>query len=378
MKAIVSLARPNVYLTRFRMFLTLSRRLSRLTILTDELTNELRETVKTYDRVSVVELGKRNYPKKSVDWLLREVVDEHEETIIHSTFGHLVRFFEMYHSHTPRNFKLVSTQYTANHDWFSSVRFKDYPLSFNYFGQRIKSYWTDRRMADSSDAIFVVCPNHTEGVMKAHQIAEEKVHAVPSEVDVGFYQNLTPQRAASRTLLFVGACFKNKGLEVLFDAMSSVFAAYPDVELHLYGRTVRRQEAWFEQALRKVSQHGSVLMKGDVSPTQLRAAFASADLLASPSRFEGSPRAVREALAGGCPCLLSAIPGHLGLDPDRRFIRFLDGESSSLWSDAIIESLMQADETWLERSSAGVNAMRKYYSLEAVADALFERYESLF
>ena len=106
-------------------------------------------------------------------------------------------------------------------------------MSYKYLGQRVKSFWNDRRMADSADAIFVVCPTHRDGLVHAHSLSEDKVHAVPSEVDAQFYQNQIPKRNELRTLIFVGACYKNKGLDVLFQALPRIFEVYPKLEVHL-------------------------------------------------------------------------------------------------------------------------------------------------
>ena len=378
MKAIVALRNPASYPVRLEVFLELSRHVSELILLTDEMTEEQKVVARRYDRFSVHELGHENFSTVSTHWLEKHVLQEVEPTVVHSIFGHLVRFFEAYGRECPRRFRLVHTQYTANHDWFATTRFQDFPMSYQYLGQRIKSYWNDRRMAASADSVFVVCPAHRQGLQRAHGLPPEKICAVPSEVDSSFYNNQQPIRQKNRKLIFVGACYKNKGLDVLFDALPQVFAAVPQLEVELFGRTVKRQYDWFVRNLESARAFGSVQMKGVVQPQILRRAFADADVLVSPSRFEGSPRAVREALAGGCPCLLSAIPGHYGLDPHGEYVDFVDGFDSSTWAKAIINHFRQDDQHWQSRAEAGVAAMVERHSPKAVAGALFGAYKRLF
>ena len=378
MRAVVALRNPAAYRVRLQVIFELSTRLDHLTLLTDSLDDELRSQIQDYRNLTSVELGGDDFARVSEAWLSENVVHQNIPTVVHSTFGHLVRFFEMYSMQRNRHFKLVHSQYTANHDWFSSTRFQDYPMSYKYLGQRVKSFWTDRRMADAADAVFVFCPRHRGGLMRAHSLSEEKVYALPSEVDARYYQNDQPTRNDQRTLLFVGACYKNKGLDVLFQALPTIFESYPDLQVHLYGRTVRRQESWFMEQLSEMAENGRVIMKGRVGPERLRQAFADADLLVSPSRFEGSPRAVREALVGGCPCVLSAIPGHFGLDIERQYVSFVDGFDPAVWAEAISEHLRQDDGQWRARAEAGVEAMVTRHSPEAVADAWFNAYGDLF
>ena len=119
-------------------------------------------------------------------------------------------------------------------------------------------------------------------------------------------------------------------------------------------------------------------MKNRVKKERLRQAFYDADLLVSASRFEGSPRAVREAIASGCPALLSDIPGHVGLDPERQFIQYTASSSVESWSAAMIHCLERTDEQWVSVANQGMNAMRTFHQPKSVAQSLIKIYESLF
>ena len=377
MQVVASLRQPSVYRDRFQVFLSLAEHVHHVTLLTDELDEDSKRASETQSNFSVVELGHRRYAKASTRWLVENVVRPNTPTIIHSTFGHLVGFFETFSGVDSRNYRLVHTQYTANHDWFRETRFQDFPMSFNYLGQRVKSFWLDRRMASNSDRVLAVCPSHLPGIRKAHGLADTHVSAVPSEVNTLFFNPKTLARRRPLTLLFVGACYKNKGLDVLFDALPSVFEHYPNLRVELYGRTVRRQIPWLMSELERVSQFGTVRMHGAVDRTRLREAFHGAELLVSPSRFEGSPRAVREALASGCPALLSDIPGHRGFDPERSYIRYVDGYESVRWSKSILDCINRADDEWYAVARHGIENMAARYAPEVVAAALREIYRSI-
>ena len=126
-------------------------------------------------------------------------------------------------------------------------------------------------------------------------------------------------------------------------------------------------------ALERARQHGRITMFNRVGK-QLRNAFKGVDLIVSASRFEGSPRAVREALAAGCPALLSEIPGHLGLDPDRNFIAYVDTEDAMEWAEAMHECLSRDDEQWMTAARRGMKRMSHRHSPNAVARELINIY----
>ncbi len=377
MQVVVSLRQLSTYADRFHVFLELSNHVERLFLITEHVDEASRAFAQNFPRFEFVEIELKRYAKESTAWLVRHVVESATPTIVHSTFGPLVQFFEMYAPVPDRTFRLVHSQYTANHDWFSDVRLTDYPMSFNYLGQRVKSFWQDRRMAWNVDGLLVMCPGHRGPVAAAHGLPLSKVFEMSSEVNSDFYGAKDLVRTTSRRIVFAGACYKNKGLDLILDALPAVFKAFPDLEVDLYGNAVKRQTSWLMDALLKVSACGVVKMKGRVDKERLRAAFLEADLLVSASRFEGSPRAVREAMSTGCPVLLSEIPGHLGLDPDGKYIEFVSESTPEAWSAAMIRCLSRSDETWSVIANEGKAAMHERHRPAAVAREILGIYEQV-
>ena len=164
-----------------------------------------------YPRARLVTLDADGYSREATAWIENQVVYTQDTYVIHSTFGHLVPFFERYGREPDRHFRLVHSQYTANHDWFDQVRHQDYPMSFKYLGQRVKSYWTDRRMAINTDALLVMCPGHRQRVSTAHGIPLQRIYALSSEVNSDFYGVTPITRDFPRRMIFVGACYRTRG-----------------------------------------------------------------------------------------------------------------------------------------------------------------------
>ncbi|MGB0646325.1 MAG: glycosyltransferase family 4 protein [Bradymonadia bacterium] len=378
MKVVVSLRQLQTYADRFKVFLELSNHVDQLFLLTDVVDDWVREMMLNYPRAELVTLDVDRYSQEATAWIENQVVSATDEYIVHSTFGHLVPFFERYGVQRDRRFRLVHSQYTANHDWFDWVRHQDYPMSFKYLGQRVKSYWTDRRMAINTDGLLVMCPGHRERVSAAHGVPVQKIYALSSEVNSNFYGDTSPARVTPRRMIFVGACYKNKGLDIIFEALPRLFHLLPDLEVELYGNAVKRQKDWFINALERVRKYGRVTMFDRVGKDTLKDAFQAADLIVSASRFEGSPRAIREALAAGCPALLSEIPGHLGLDPNRRFISYVNTEDAMVWAEAMHDCLSRTDEEWMTAARGGMTRMSLRHSPDAVARELVGIYENLF
>ena len=103
------------------------------------------------------------------------------------------------------------------------------------------------------------------------------------------------------TILGLGRLSYEKGFDILIDAFSLVSAKYPDWQLAIFGTGPEAA-----RLIKKVAAYGlgdRVRFYGATASP--RAALTSADIFVLPSRFEGFPVALTEALQGGCPIIAS-------------------------------------------------------------------------
>lgn len=118
--------------------------------------------------------------------------------------------------------------------------------------------------------------------------------------------NILKQRTPSAVprqniILSVGRLTEEKGHDVLVEAFIAIAARAPDWQLHIVGDGTDR--AALERQVAAASLSDRVVFKG-VS-TAPDAEYATAGIFVLPSRFEGFPNVLLEALADGC-CVLSA------------------------------------------------------------------------
>jgi glycosyltransferase involved in cell wall biosynthesis len=98
----------------------------------------------------------------------------------------------------------------------------------------------------------------------------------------------------------------DKGIDMLLDAWATLKSRYPDWELHLYG--TGEDEAVLRQQARELGLDDTAIFKG--LTTDIDAALASGSIYALPSREEGFPIAVMEAMAYGLPTVaFDCAPG---------------------------------------------------------------------
>ena len=124
-------------------------------------------------------------------------------------------------------------------------------------------------------------------------IANETIHN-PSNP-----HHAAPRDATSDVVLFVGRLTVCKGLFDLVEAWTRVRRARPNARLRLAGEGPAGPAV--RDALRSVGEAGSVQWMGWLHDAALARAYASARVVVLPSREEGAPLAVIDALASGVP-----------------------------------------------------------------------------
>lgn len=113
----------------------------------------------------------------------------------------------------------------------------------------------------------------------------------------------------STRLGFAGSlAMHSKGADVFLEALCLCLKSGLRVEAHLAGDGRARPE--FEALARKLGISASVHFHGHIPALKDMVNFLdSIDIFVMPSRVEGLPRALVEAMARGCPCIASAVGG---------------------------------------------------------------------
>jgi glycosyltransferase involved in cell wall biosynthesis len=114
-------------------------------------------------------------------------------------------------------------------------------------------------------------------------------------------------------ILYVGFLRKAKGIDTLLDAYLSIVAQLPGTELLIAGdqdKIEPEMMAYLEREVAQLKDQGHIELLGRVEfGPQLFQQFADADVLALPSRTEGTPRVLIEARSFGCPVVATNVGG---------------------------------------------------------------------
>lgn len=176
-----------------------------------------------------------------------------------------------------------------------------------------------RRALHASAGLIIPTQTEAERVRARYGIPDSKIAAIFNPLDIEAWSTL-PQSKARATLGIAPAAevvawhgrvdIHRKGLDLLLDAWQRVTAARPDRDLQLVlvgtGASADQLRARLaDPAFSSVHWVDEYVLDRD----RLRRYLAAADVYAFPSRHEGFPVALVEALAAGLPPAAAAAPG---------------------------------------------------------------------
>jgi|GEM_PF-1488501 len=344
------------------------------------------EHLEAHPKLKVIEAPRRGYLRWISRWLL-ERLEAGAVEVVHDCFGHLALAFER-----PREGLYpvrLTVQYTTNWGWFQRVRPLGFELSARYAYLRAQSLWLDARVTRASDRVVVLGPGHERDLIEGHGLSPEQITVIPPEVDATrFYpkpalferpreRRHPPQTGQLIHLLYVGALSRNKGLDLLLGAFSRLAELNPNLRLTLIGRVPPFEASWLQDRLERCEAKGVIEALPALPQTALISHYQRAHLYLFPSRFEGSPRSLREALACGCVCVSADLPGCRGLDPEGDFIHFVPEHSLEAWIQATRDALHEPQSDHRARALRGVEHMRSAHSPQVVADHYLSLYQQL-
>ncbi len=169
------------------------------------------------------------------------------------------------------------------------------------------SYPASRLWRRLRDVIYPIAAKVVFQTETARQCLSSRLDSVviPNPVLAPLPPNSKDPEPEPRDLVAMGRLGQEKGFDVLLDAMARLPPRFADVTLRILGEGEARPE--LEAQAARLGLAGRVEMKGLVAnPTPY---LRAARIFVLPSRFEGFPNALCEAMALGLPAIASNCMG---------------------------------------------------------------------
>jgi glycosyltransferase involved in cell wall biosynthesis len=186
-------------------------------------------------------------------------------------------------------------------------------------------------------------------------------NAVP-DVSADVRDDLFASEPEALHLLFIGRFDRQKGLDILMEALPRVQERRPDLKLHVIGGAVRAGRAPdFPPGVDHVKW---------VAHDEVDQWYRSADALVLASRWEGLPLVIPEALRNGTPVVVSQRSGMETLFEEGK-----EGFSYPLSVEALAERLATLDRTQLRAMRPACRALyESRYSMSRLHAEILRAY----
>ncbi|QSG07765.1 Glycosyltransferase [Halapricum desulfuricans] len=214
----------------------------------------------------------------------------------------------------------------------------------------------------------VVLSSYWQSVLAA-VVPEDRIVVVPNAVPTGEYD---PEYPEMPHVVFLSNLIERKGIT---EFVAAVEAASDDPDVAPFQVTIAGSGPLADRVERLAAEHDHVTYLGYVDEAKKRALLSSGTIYALPTRAEGLPIAILEAMAAGMAIVstpVGSIPEVVGEDNG---LLVQPGDADAL-TEALVELLADPDRVdRMGRTNRAVAVAD--YSWEAAADRLTELYATV-
>ncbi|MEP4035595.1 glycosyltransferase family 4 protein [Pseudophaeobacter sp.] len=186
--------------------------------------------------------------------------------------------------------------------WQRRVLEEEYQRQGIAIGPRTRTF--QREIDEYAAADLIVVASHlVKRSFLEEGIAPDKIAVVPYGVNVARFHPVGTPSAARFDILFVGGLSVRKGARDLLEAFHA--AQIPNKRLRLAGAI----SADIQESCAPLLDHPAVEILGHVAHERLKEVMSTSHLIAMPSIEDGFGMVIAEAMACGCPAVVSENTG---------------------------------------------------------------------
>ena len=253
------------------------------------------------------------------------------------------------------------------------ARFQGDLKDLERLGRPVKLF--TRRLLEHIHAVVIILSSRMRDYLASHEFALPDTRLIPNGVDL---TRFTPTRrdtsrdVRSQTVICAARLSYQKGIDVLLLAWTLVCKEFPQARLIIAGTgPIQNQLTYLAQALGIEKSVEFVGLQSDAASLWHKAGIATL-----PSRWEGMPNVVLEAMACGIPCIATRVSGSEDIIEHGVNGLLVEPEDYQELAQALI-LLLRDPELARKYGEAARETVEQNYSLEFFTDIYLELYRQL-
>jgi glycosyltransferase involved in cell wall biosynthesis len=220
--------------------------------------------------------------------------------------------------------------------------------------------------------------------LKSQDIAPDRIVALPNGVNTERFHPVTAEEQQQlkyklglppdkKVMLFASRLIERKGYDIMLEAWRNIHLACPSTVLMLVGKGSPEAVHALEQLQQELGKD-SIFYKGEVLDTAPY--LQASDLFIFPSRQEGLPNALLEAMACGCACVASDIGGCSDLIiSEKNGLLFPSGDPAGLVE--AVKLMMSKSEQMETFGQKAYETVKANHDIAIIGKQLLQLYHNL-
>jgi glycosyltransferase involved in cell wall biosynthesis len=236
-----------------------------------------------------------------------------------------------------------------------------------------RAYWLlEKGVLGCTAALVAVSEEEVREALRLGYVPE-RVHLIPNGVAACESGAVAVREAPALTVGYFGRLTRQKGPDLLIEAASDVVSHVPQVKFVFYGEGELAGLLRSQAAARQVA--AQVQFRGAYRQEDMAAHLRESDVVVVPSRWEGCPYVVLEALQAGVPVVAAAVGGVPELIQNGVNGVLVEADNAEALCDGLLGLLRDPDKRIRLAKAGRVTAAS--HSLEGMAAAVGAVYRSV-
>ncbi|QAT41124.1 glycosyltransferase family 4 protein [Clostridium sp. JN-9] len=214
-------------------------------------------------------------------------------------------------------------------------------------------------------------------VCELFSVQEDKVWIIPNGVNaVNIEEDLSEFRKKyaldnEKIVLFIGRHVFEKGIQILIDTVPGILKSYPNAKFVIAGKGPMTEE--LEDRVCKMGLKEKVLFSGYMNDEERDKLYKVSNAAVFPSLYEPFGIVALEAMAAGCPVVVSNTGGLSEIVQHKlNGLKVTPGSCDNL-RDSILE-ILSNDKLAEQFKENGLNSVKEKYEWHKVAELTMEMY----
>jgi glycosyltransferase involved in cell wall biosynthesis len=235
----------------------------------------------------------------------------------------------------------------------------------------LRAHVPPRLTMRSASGVWCVSRVDANYYVDRYGVRRDRVKYIPHAIEPAFFERLEVPRRPTQ-LAFVGTWILRKGIDVLAGAMAEIARARPDVTLVVAGTLGSEDDV--RSTMRDLPAD-RLRVVPQLDDRALRALYHESAILLVPSRLEGMPFAMLEAMACGCPTLAATNSGMIDAIAEGENGWLIDTFEPGAWASRLIDLLSTPER--LNEASVSARRHAEGFRLGSLSRTTLDWYDSL-